>query len=131
MPKFVSIYQFANKKAVEWSKRDEEFVKRAGFALMAWLAFKDKEVKDEEFEVFFPIIKSESNDERILVKKAVNWALRQIGKRNIKLNVKVIETAKEIQKIEAKSAKWIAHDAIKELTSDPVQKRLKERHKQF
>lgn len=121
--------KFAYQKAIEWSKRDEEFVKRAGFALMAWLAFKDKEAKDEQFEVFFPIIKRESTDERILVKKAVNWALRQIGKRNIDLNNKAIETAKEIQRIDSKSAKWIARDAIKELTSNAIQKRLKERGK--
>ncbi|MEO0093897.1 MAG: DNA alkylation repair protein [candidate division WOR-3 bacterium] len=119
--------KFAYQKAIEWSKRDEEFVKRAGFALIAWLAFKDKKAKDEQFEVFLPIIKRESTDDRILVKKAVNWALRQIGKRNIVLNTKVIETAKEIQKIESKSAKWVAYDAIKELTSDAIQKRLKER----
>ncbi|MEO0114675.1 MAG: DNA alkylation repair protein [candidate division WOR-3 bacterium] len=121
--------KFAYQKAIEWSKRDEEFVKRAGFALIAWLAFKDKKAKDEQFEVFFPIIKRESTDDRILVKKAVNWALRQIGKRNIVLNTKAIETAKEIQKIESKSAKWVAYDAIKELTSDAIQKRLKERGK--
>ncbi|MEM4347264.1 MAG: DNA alkylation repair protein [Candidatus Altiarchaeota archaeon] len=121
--------KFAYQKAIEWSERDEEFVKRAGFALMAWLAFKDKKAKDEQFEVFFPIIKRESTDDRILVKKAVNWALRQIGKRNIALNTKAIETAKEIQKIESKSAKWIAQDAVKELTSNAIQERLKERGK--
>jgi len=121
--------KFAYQKAIEWSKRDEEFVKRAGFALMAWLAFKDKEARDEQFEKFLPIIKREATDNRNFVKKAVNWALRQIGKRNIGLNTKAIETAKEIQKIESKSAKWIAQDAIKELTSDAIKKRLKERGK--
>lgn len=119
--------KFAYQKAVEWSKRDEEFVKRAGFALMAWLAFKDKKARDEQFEIFFPIVKRESTDDRILVKKAVNWALRQIGKRNPSLNKKAIETARGIQKIESKTAKWIAQDAIKELTSDAIQGRLKER----
>jgi len=116
---------FAYQKAVDWSGRDEEFIKRAGFALMAWLAFKDKKAKDEQFEKFLPIIKREATDNRNFVKKAVNWALRQIGKRNIGLNMKAIETAKEIQKIESKSAKWIAQDAIKELTSDAIQERLK------
>jgi len=120
---------FAYQKAVDWSGRDEEFIKRAGFALMAWLAFKDKKAKDEQFEKFFPIIKREATDNRNFVKKAVNWALRQIGKRNIALNMKAIETAKEIQKIESKSAKWIAQDAIKELTSDAIQERLKKRGK--
>jgi 3-methyladenine DNA glycosylase AlkD len=119
--------KFAYQKAIEWSGRNEEFVKRAGFALMAWLAFKDKEAGDEKFEKFLQIIKRESNDNRNFVKKAVNWALRQIGKRNINLNKKAIETAEEIQKMESKSAKWIAKDAIRELTSPGVQKRLKEK----
>ncbi len=122
-----SYSKFAYQKAIEWAKREEEFVKRAGFALMAWLAFKDKEANDEQFEKFLPIIKREAIDSRNFVKKAVNWALRQIGKRNINLNKKAIETAKEIQKMESKTAKWIAQDAIKELTSDAVQKRLKEK----
>lgn len=121
--------KFAYKKAIEWGKREEEFVKRAGFALMAWLAFKDKESKDKQFEKFLPIIKRESTDNRNIVKKAVNWALRQIGKRNIYLNKRAIETAKEILKIESKTANWIAQDAIKELTSNAIQKRLKERGK--
>jgi len=119
--------RFAYKKVVEWSKRDEEFVKRAGFALMAWLAFKDKKADDVKFEKFFPIIKKESTDERNYVKKAVNWALRQIGKRNLNLNKKAIEIAKEIQKINSKTAKWIARDAIRELTSEKIQERLKKR----
>jgi len=117
--------KFAYQKAVEWSSRDEEFIKRAGFALMAWLAFKDKEAKDEQFEKFFPIIKRESTDNRNFVKKAINWALRQIGKRNLNLNKKAIETVKEIQKIESKSARWIASDAIRELTSEAIQERLR------
>jgi len=121
--------QFAYQKAIEWCGRDEEFIKRAGFALMAWLAFKDKKAKDEQFEKFLPIIKREAADNRNFVKKAVNWALRQIGKRNIDLNTKAIETAEEIQKIESKTAKWIAQDAIKELTGDAIQERLKERGK--
>jgi 3-methyladenine DNA glycosylase AlkD len=118
--------KFAYQKAIEWSKRDEEFVKRAGFALMAWLAFKDKEAKDEQFEKFLPIIKREATDNRNFVKKAVNWALRQIGKRNLSLNKKAIKLARQIQKIDSKSAKWIAKDAIKELTSKAIQERLKE-----
>jgi len=74
--------------------------------------------------VFLPIIKKESTDNRNFVKKAVNWALRQIGKRNLDLNNKAIKTAKEIQRIDSKSAKWVASDAIRELTSEAVQKRL-------
>ena len=74
--------------------------------------------------MFLPIIKKESTDNRNFVKKAVNWALRQIGKRNLDLNNKAIKTAKEIQRIDSKSAKWVASDAIRELTSEAVQKRL-------
>lgn len=117
--------KFAYKKAVEWSSRKEKFVKRAGFAIIASLAFHDKNAKDENLIKFLPIIKKESIDDRNFVKKAVNWALRQIGKRNSRLNKNAIETAKEILKMESKSAKWIASDALKELTSKAVQKRLK------
>ena len=116
--------QFAYQKAVEWSSREEEFVKRAGFVLMAGLTVHNKKAVDEEFLKFLPIIKREATDNRNYVKKAVNWALRQIGKRNINLNEKAIETAKEIQKMYSRSAKWVASDAIRELTSEAVQKRL-------
>ena len=116
---------FASKKAVAWSKRKEEFIKRAGFVMMARLVVSDKKADDKQFEQFLPIIKRESKDERNFVKKAVNWALRQIGKRNLRLNKKAIEIAKEIQKIDSKSARWVAADALKELTSETVQKRLK------
>jgi len=109
--------EFAYRKCVEWSFREEEFVKRAGFVLMARLAVSDKKADDKQFERFLPIIKREAADNRNYVKKAVNWALRQIGKRNLTLNKKVIETAEEIQKIDSSSAKWIASDAIRELTS--------------
>lgn len=117
--------EFAYRKAIEWSMREEEFVKRAGFVLMAVLAVHDKEAKDEEFLRFLPIIKRESTDDRNFVKKAVNWALRQIGKRNLHLNKGAIETAKEIQKMESRSSKWIASDAIRELTGEASQKRLR------
>jgi len=114
----------AYRKAVEWSESDEEFVKRAGFVLMACLAVGDKKADDKQFEVFLPIIRREASDNRNFVKKAVNWALRQIGKRNANLNKKAIETSKEIQKMDSRSAKWIASDAIRELTSESVLKRL-------
>ena len=104
------------KKATEWPKRKEEFIRRAGFALMACLAWHDKKVKDKDFLKFFPIIKKYSIDERNFVRKAVNWALRQIGKRNKNLNKEAIKLAKEIKRIDSKTAKWIANDAIKELS---------------
>jgi len=116
---------FAHQKALEWSKRSEEFVKRAGFVLMATLAVHDKKAKDEEFLKFLPLIKRESTDDRNYVKKAVNWALRQIGKRNIKLNEAAVETAKDIQGLDSKGARWIASDALRELTSDAVRRKLR------
>lgn len=118
---------FAWKKALEWTKRKEEFVKRAGFVLMATLSVHDKKANDKDFEKFFPLIKKYSIDERNFVKKAINWALRQIGKRNLNLNKKAIKLAKEIQKINSKSARWITNNALRELISDPVQKRLREK----
>jgi len=116
---------FAWKKAVEWTKRKKEFEKRAGFVLMCCLAVHDKKAEDKKFEKFFPLIKKHSTDERNFVKKAVNWALRQIGKRNLKLNKKAIKLGKEIKKIDSKTAKWIASDALRELESEKIQKRLK------
>ena len=115
---------FAYRKAVEWSEREEEFVKRAGFTLMAALAVHDKKATDEEFLKFLIIIKREAIDNRNYVKKAVNWSLRQIGKRNPYLNKMAIQNAKEIQIIDSKSARWIASDAIRELTSEAVQEKL-------
>ena len=106
---------FAHQKAFKWAKEKKEFVRRAGFAMMAALSVHDKKAKDKDFIKFFPLIKKFSIDERNFVKKANNWALRQIGKRNIYLNRKAIELAEEIQKINSKSAKWIAGDAIREL----------------
>lgn len=117
--------RFAYPKAKEWSQREEEFVKRAGFVLMARLAVSDKSAEDDPFEKFFPLIKWESTDQRNFVKKAVNWALRQIGKRNFTLNKKAIKVAEEIQQMDSKAAKWIASDAIRELRSKPVQERLR------
>jgi 3-methyladenine DNA glycosylase AlkD len=114
----------ARAKAVEWSERDEEFVKRAGFVLMACLAVHDKKAGDAEFLEFLPILKREAVDKRHFVKKAVNWALRQIGKRNLRLNQAAIVTANKISEMNSAAAKWIAADAVRELSSDAVQKRL-------
>lgn len=116
---------FAYQKAMEWSRRKEEFVKRGGFALMAVLAVHDKVSGDEEFLKFLPAIKRESRDERNFVRKAVNWALRQIGKRNIRLNKAAIQTAREIRRIDSRSARWIAADGLRELASRAVQQRLR------
>lgn len=115
---------FAYKKALEWSQREEEFVKRAGFTLMAALAVHDKKASSEKFRQFFPAILHAATDERNFVKKAVNWALRQIGKRNPELNAEAIHIAEEIARIESKTARWIASDAWRELSSEKVQRRL-------
>ena len=115
---------FAVKKASEWSKRGEEFVKRGGFVLMAAMAVHDKEADDKLFVSFLRIIERESTDDRNFVRKAVNWALRQIGKRNLQLNKAAIGSAKKIGKRQSKAAKWIASDALKELTGEGVARRL-------
>ena len=118
---------YAHAKAIEWSRREEEFVKRAGFAIMAGLAVHDKAASDERFIVFIESIKTGSDDDRKYVKKAVNWALRQIGKRNERLNGIAIEAAAEISHRGSRSAKWVASDALRELTSEPVRARLRSR----
>jgi 3-methyladenine DNA glycosylase AlkD len=116
---------FAWKKVVEWSDRDEEFVKRAAFSLIACLAWHDKKAEDEKFIEVFPLIVKASTDDRNFVKKAVNWALRNTGKRNLNLNKAAIELAEEIAKIDSRPARWIAADALRELRSEAIQKRLK------
>jgi 3-methyladenine DNA glycosylase AlkD len=117
---------FAYPKAFEWSQRQEEFVKRAGFVLMAELAAHDKIAPDEKLAQFLPVIARESTDERNFVKKAVNWALRNIGKRNLHLNELAIETAGHIrQTFGSKAARWIASDALRELQGEKVQARLR------
>lgn len=105
---------------LEWSKRNEEYVKRAAFALMAHLVFHNKTAGDEIFEQFFPAIKRGAMDDRHFVKKAVNWSLRQIGKRNQNLNKKTIKLAGEILKLESKNAQWIAAHALRELTGPKI-----------
>jgi 3-methyladenine DNA glycosylase AlkD len=111
-------------KVRDWAEREEEFVKRAAFTLIACLAWHDKTAADEVFIELLPIIIRESSDERNFVKKAVNWALRHIGKRNEKLNRAAIEAAKQIQRIDSKASRWVAADAIRELESEAVRQRL-------
>jgi 3-methyladenine DNA glycosylase AlkD len=114
---------FALAKAVAWSERDAEFVKRAGFALMASLAVHDKAAPTRTFERLLPIIRRESTDDRNFVKKAVNWALRQIGKRNDRLREKAIATAERIATIDSRSARWVASDALRELRGGVIRSR--------
>ncbi len=115
------------KKIPEWSEREEEFVKRAAFALLACLASHDKKAEDERFIELLPLVVRGSTDDRNFVRKAVNWALRNIGKRNPSLNKAAIETAREIEKIDSRAARWIAADALRELESTAVQARLRSR----
>lgn len=116
---------YAFEKVFEWSERKEEFIRRTGFSLIAYLAVHDKKRDDKDFLKFFPLIKKHSVDERNFVKKAVNWALRQIGKRSKFLNKEALKLAKEIKTLESKSAKWIANDAIHELTNPKILARIK------
>jgi 3-methyladenine DNA glycosylase AlkD len=115
---------YAWNKAREWTKRSEEFVKRAGFVLMATLSVHDKKASDEPFMAFLPYIEQEAYDDRNFVKKAVNWALRSIGKRNKTLNAEAIQCAQRIYQQKTKSARWIASDALRELQSKTVRKKL-------
>lgn len=107
----------AFEQATKWAKARREFVRRAGFSLMAGLAVKAKSATDDQFEAFFPLIVLASPDGRNMVKKSVNWALRQIGKRNPWLRQRAIGVAQEIRALDSPSARWIASDALRELTS--------------
>ncbi len=115
---------FVPEKIHQWAERDEEFVRRTAFSLIAEIAWHDKKMPDDGFEPFFTLIKNAATDERNFVKKAVNWALRNIGKRNMALNRRAIEVAREIQQMDSKAARWIAAGALRELTSEKVQQRL-------
>lgn len=115
---------YAYDKAVEWAERIPEFEKRAAFSLMAYLAVHDKKASNARLAAFLPLIERHVDDDRNFVKKAVNWALRQIGKRNTELNVLAIESAKRIRSTGTKSGRWIAADALRELESDAVKERL-------
>jgi 3-methyladenine DNA glycosylase AlkD len=107
---------YAPAKCFQWVKSEKEFIRRGGFVLIAALAFAKTKLTDKDFIKFFPIIKKYSIDERNFVRKAVNWALRQIGKRNKNLNKEAIKMAREIQEIDNKTAKWVANDALRELS---------------
>ena len=117
--------QLAWKKIVDWSEREEEFVKRTAFSLIACLAWHDKKASDDKFIELLPVIIRGATDERNFVKKAVNWALRNIGKRNLNLNEAAINAAKEIKRLDSKPARWVASDTLRELESDAIQSRLR------
>ena len=115
---------FAVAKAEEWALAEPEFVRRAGFAMMAALTVHNKTAGDETFQRFLTLIERAADDERNFVKKAVNWALRQIGKRNAALNAAALATARRLRDSESRAARWIAADAIRELESEAVRTRL-------
>ena len=112
------------KKSLSGPQSDAEFIKRAAFSLIAYLAVHDKKAPDEKIAAFLPIIERDADDGRNFVKKAVNWALRQIGKRNLALNKLAIDAAQRIQQQNTPPARWIASDALRELKSQKVQERL-------
>jgi len=114
-------------KIYEWSTRRAEFPKRAAFSLAAYLSYKDKVAEDARFERFLSVIEREAHDERNFVRKAVNWALRNIGKRNLRLNAAAIRSAERIRQQNSRAARWIAADALRELESDAVQARLRKK----
>ena len=116
-------------KAMAWSGRPEEFVKRAGFVLMTQLAVHDKRACDDSFRPFFGPIARECTDGRPMVKKAINWALRQLGKRDRALHAEAIELAERIlaEHPDSTAARWIARDALRELRSDAVIARVSSR----
>jgi 3-methyladenine DNA glycosylase AlkD len=116
------------RKVEVWATRRDEFVRRAAFSLLAALAVHDKAANDEQFVATLALLEAASDDERNFVKKAVNWALRNIGKRNATLNLAAIATAQRIQQRGTRAARWIAADALRELNSDAVQKRLSLKH---
>jgi len=122
---------YAFSKAQEWTTRTEEFVKRAGFTLIATLAVHDKKAPDIVFEKMLPLIIEQATDDRNYVKKAVNWALRQIGKRNLVLNQKAIQVALSLQQSSSSSARWIATDALRELRNDKILARVQQRGKKL
>lgn len=112
-------------RAFRWSKREREFEKRAGFALAAFLAVHDKQAEDSRFEKYLTVIEHEACDDRNFVRKAVNWALRNIGKRNLILNRAAIACAERIREQGSRAGRWIAADAVRELKSEAVQTRLR------
>ena len=123
--------QLAYEKAYAWSTRSEEYVRRAGFVLMAYLAVHDKSAADEKIASFLPVIERDAYDDRNFVRKAVNWALRQIGKRNLALNARAVQAAERIRAQGSRSARWIAADALRELRNERQLERLRAKAARF
>jgi 3-methyladenine DNA glycosylase AlkD len=111
-------------KVREWSERNEEFVKRAAFALLASLTVHDKQAPDERYLEGLALIEREASDGRNFVKKAVNWALRSIGKRSPALNKEAVAVARRLADAEDSASRWVGKDALRELTSPAIARRL-------
>lgn len=107
-------------KIHDWSTRDEEFVKRAAFALIACLAWHHKTATDDQFVVLIPVIRAGATDERNMVKKAVSWALRNMGKRSPTLRTVALQTAQDLRQIDSRPARWIAADVQRDLARATV-----------
>ncbi|MEI6778547.1 MAG: DNA alkylation repair protein [Chloroflexales bacterium] len=115
---------FARDQALVWSEREAEFVKRAGFVLMAQVAGKDKGSPAELLQCYLGRAEREAHDERNFVKKAVNWAIREIGQRSAELNAAAIATSQRLQASDSRTARWVGSDALRELTSDKITQRV-------
>ena len=104
-------------KVDKWSKASDEFVKRAGFALLASLALHDADGADERFVKSLDLIERGATDERNFVKKGVSWALRGVGRRNARLNAAAVRVARRLSNASEPSARWVGRGALKELSS--------------
>jgi 3-methyladenine DNA glycosylase AlkD len=117
--------RWARTKITAWAGDDREFVKRAAFAIIAGLAVHDKALHNRDFEPFLRLIRRAATDDRKFVRKAVNWALRSIGKRNRLLNRRAVAVAQALRRLDSPPARWVAADALRELTSKKVADRLR------
>lgn len=115
------------KKVEHWSRRREEFVERGAFALLASLALHDKEAPDAPFARSLRLVEKEATDDRNFVKKAVSWALRSVGRRNRALHTPAADLARRLAESDEPAARWVGKDALRELTSVAVRKRLASR----
>jgi 3-methyladenine DNA glycosylase AlkD len=115
---------FARDQALVWSERGEEFVKRAGFVLMAQVAGKDKAAPVALFQRYLDRAEREASDERNFVKKAVNWAIREIGQRSAELNAAAIALSQRLLASDSRAARWVGSDALRELTSEKIARRV-------
>ena len=118
---------FAREVIGPWCEREEEFVRRAGFVMIAVLSVKEKKAACDSFQPYLSMIERHSHDKRNNVKKAVNWALRQIGKRDLDCHALALPLALMLSQSDDPTARWIGKDAVRELRSEKILNRLRER----